>query len=419
MVERRTPIPVAAAIELVMEHTAPLGVETIPLEDTYGRILAEPIIARHDVPPFDRSPFDGFAIRAEDSAGASGDSRKEFQVIGEIGAGHVADQAVGEGQAYRIMTGALMPEGADAVAMLEQTVESGDRFTLRKPFESGENISFRGEDAKEGEQLIEAGTVIHPGTVALLATFGYADVKVGKRPVAGVLSTGTELLDVHEPLVPGKIRNSNGPMIRAQLARMGISSKSYGMMEDNLDACTEAVERALRETDFLITTGGVSVGDYDYLPAIYERLGAEVLFNKVAMRPGSVTTVARLEDRLLFGLSGNPSACFTGFELFARPAILKMMGCTAPYMPRMRAKLGEDFTKANPFTRFVRASWNMQSDGIVATPAGFNKSSAVSSIARGNCIIVLPSGTRGYTAGMDVDILLIGAEQGVQTWDLP
>ncbi|WP_203247520.1 molybdopterin molybdotransferase MoeA [Sporosarcina beigongshangi] len=418
MVEMRKPIPVAEAVRLVMEHIHILGTEMVPLEHTYGRILAQPIIARHDVPSFNRSPYDGFAVRAQDTAGASGDNRVAFDVIGEIGAGYVAERAIGEREAYRIMTGAPIPDNADAVVMLEQTVEQADGFTLRKAFTSGENISFKGEDAKEGEPLIEAGTVIHPGTIALLATFGYAHVEVAKRPTVGILSTGTELLGVDEQLVPGKIRNSNGPMIAAQLDRMGIRYQSYGMQVDDLDACTAIVEQALTETDILITTGGVSVGDYDYLPAIYERLGAKVLFNKVAMRPGSVTTVAVLGNRLLFGLSGNPSACFTGFELFARPAIIGMMGGTAPYMPRMTAKLGEDYLKPNPFTRFVRAIWDMTPEGIVAVPAGFNKSNAVSSIARGNCLIVLPGGTRGFTAGMQVDVLLLGAEQGVGEWTL-
>ncbi len=418
MVEMRKPIPVAEAVRLVMEHATPLGTELIDLEQAYGRVLAEPIIAKHDVPPFDRSPYDGFAIRSLDSEGASGDNRISFSVIGEIGAGYVGDKPIGEKEAYRIMTGAKIPENADAVVMLEQTVELDSGFTLRKPFEAGENISYKGEDAKEGELLIEAGSIIHPGTVALLATFGYAKVKVAKKPIAGILSTGTELLDVADELVPGKIRNSNGPMIRAQLKRIGIDCRSYGMMEDDLDACTAIVEKAIAETDFLITTGGVSVGDYDYLPAIYERLGAKVLFNKVAMRPGSVTTVAVLGEKYLFGLSGNPSACFTGFELFTRPAILAMMGGTDPYMPRMTAMLGEDFTKPNPFTRFIRATWKLTSDGVIAVPAGFNKSNAVSSIARGNCLNVLPSGTRGFAEGDEVDILLVGSEQGAGEWTL-
>ena len=418
MVEMRKPILVSEAVRLVMEHSYLGGTDTIPLEHTYGRILAEPIIAKHDVPSFDRSPYDGFAVRAKDTEGASGDNRIPFTVIGEIGAGHVAARGVGPGEAYRIMTGATIPDNANAVVMLEQTTEGKDRFTLRKPFSEGENISFKGEDAKEGELLVESGAFIHPGTIALLATFGYATVKVAKRPIVGILSTGTELLNVSDELVPGKIRNSNGPMIAAQLTRMGLGYKSYGMQEDDLDACTEVVEKALIETDVLITTGGVSVGDYDHLPAIYERLGAKVLFNKVAMRPGSVTTVAVLGKKLLFGLSGNPSACFTGFELFARPAILAMQGANTPYMPRMQAILGEDFGKPNPFTRFIRAFWEMTSEGIVAVPAGFNKSNAVSSIARGNCLIALPSGTRGYTAGTHVDILLLGSEQGVSEWVL-
>lgn len=417
MVEIRKPIQVAEAVQLVVTHAKPIGTERISLEQAYGRVLAEPIIAKHDVPPFDRSPYDGFAVRAADTDGASGENRISFTVIEELGAGHFATKEIGEGEAYRIMTGAAIPENADAVVMLEQTVEQENAFTLRKPFSAGENISFRGEDAQDGEQLIGSGALIHPGTIALLATFGYGEVEVAKRPVVGILSTGTELLKVDEALEPGKIRDSNGPMIAAQLERMGIEHKSYGMFIDDLDVCTEVVEKALLETDVLITTGGVSVGDYDYLPAIYERLGAQVLFNKVAMRPGSVTTVAVLGDKLLFGLSGNPSACFTGFELFTRPAILQMMGAENLYMPRMQAKLGDDFTIPNPFTRFVRAVWEMTEEGPVASPAGFNKSSAVSSIARGNCIIVLPSGTRGYTKGMEVDVLLLGVEQGAPTWE--
>lgn len=414
----RKPIQVKEAIDLVLAYTQLHSTETVRLEDAYGRILREPIIAKHDVPPFDRSPYDGFAIRAEDSTGASGQDRIEFQVIDEIGAGQLAQRGLEKGEAVRIMTGAPIPENATAVVMLEQTVEGEKSFTLRKAFEDGENISRKGEDAKEGEVLIEEGAIIHPGTIALLATFGYAEVKVAKKPVVGILSTGTELLNVDEELVPGKIRNSNGPMIAGQLTRMGLEYKSYGMLGDNLEACMQMVEKALTETDVLITTGGVSVGDYDYLPQVYEQLGAKVLFNKVAMRPGSVTTVASLGKHLLFGLSGNPSACFTGFELFTRPALLTMMGAEKVYMSRMKAILGDDFTKPNPFKRFIRAVWEMTEDGVVATPAGFNKSSAVSSIARGNCIIVLPSGTRGFTKGMEVDVLLLGVEEGIASWDL-
>lgn len=414
----RKAIPVREAIEGVIAHTTSLAEEVIALENAYGRILREPIIAKHPVPPFDRSAYDGFAIRAEDTVGATANKPVFFKQIGEIGAGHVGERPVGKNEAYRIMTGAKLPEGADAIVMLEHTEAREDGFTLSAPLASHDNISFQGEDAEVGEVLIDKGAIIHPGTTALLATFGYAEVKVSKEPRVSIVATGTELLDVGDQLEDGKIRNSNGPMLEAQLKRMGLAYKSFGMMEDDLDACTAVMKEALEDSDVVMTTGGVSVGDYDYLPAVYEGLGAKVLFDKVMMRPGSVTTVAVLGEKLLFGLSGNPSACFTGFELFARPALLSMMGSSTPYLPQMKAILGEDFTKANPFTRFVRAIWSLQDGKVVVVPAGFNKSNAVSSIARGNCIIVLPSGSAGYRKGMEVDVLLLGEEQGVATWSL-
>ena len=414
MVEHRKPIPVSEAVQKVIDQAHLLETETVPLEQSYNRILAEPIVAGHPVPPFDRSPYDGFAIISKHSSGASGDNRIRFDIVDHIGAGAVSEKTLSGNQAVRIMTGAPLPENADAVVMFEQTVESDGFFTIRKPFKPLENVSLQGEDVEQGETVIESGNLIHPGIVALLATFGYATVRVAKHPVVGILSTGTELLDVSEPLVPGKIRNSNGPMIAVQLARMGIPCKTYGLSVDNLDESFDIVKRAAEETDCLITTGGVSVGDFDFLPAIYERLGANVLFNKVAMRPGSVTTVAVADGKYLFGLSGNPSACFTGFELFVRPALLKMMGAEKLYLPHTKAILFEDFDKANPFTRFIRAVY----DGHNVKPAGFNKSNAVASIAKGNSLIVLPGGTRGFKRGDTVDVLLLGVEEGSAAWEL-
>lgn len=414
MIETRKPIPVSEAVMKVVDHAYALGTETVSLENSYNRILAEPVIAAHPVPPFDRSPYDGYAIISKFSAGACGEHRISFDIVDHIGAGEVSREILTGTKAVRIMTGAPLPENSDAIVMFEQAVEFDGSFTIRKPFEPLENVSLQGEDVSQGEKVIESGSLIQPGTVALLATFGYAQVEVSKQPTIGILSTGSELLDVAEKLVPGKIRNSNGPMIAAQLARMGIACKTYGLSADKLDESFEIVQQAAAETDCLITTGGVSVGDFDFLPAIYERLGAQVLFNKVAMRPGSVTTVAVADGKYLFGLSGNPSACFTGFELFVRPALLKMMGARKIYLPHTTAILSEDFTKANPFTRFIRAAY----DGQNIKPAGFNKSNAVASIAKGNALIVLPGGTRGFTAGDTVDVLLLGVEEGQAEWKL-
>ncbi|WP_100402815.1 molybdopterin molybdotransferase MoeA [Bacillus sp. FJAT-42315] len=416
MLQKRTPIAVEEAVRRVMEFAQQGKKEFVSLPSAYGRFLAEDLIADHDVPSFDRSPYDGFAIRAEDSISASAEQPISFEVVGEIGAGFVFSEQVKERQAVRIMTGAQIPQGCNAVVMLElaRAYEENDKsyMEIKRPYQSGDNISFQGEDMKKGAVLVKKGTYINPGVSALLATFGYHEVPVVKKTVIGVLATGSELLDANEPLQPGKIRNSNAYMILSQIERAGGEARYFGKFSDELDTCVAAVKEAIEEVDFLITTGGVSVGDYDYLPEIYEQLGAKVLFNKIAMRPGSVTTVAQLNNQLLFGLSGNPSACYVGFELFVRPIIRTFSWNSSPHLRREQAILGGDFKKPNPFTRFVRANLSFNDGQLVASPSGFNKSSAVSSLAEANAFIVLPGGTRGYEKGMVVDVLLLEDLQG-------
>ncbi|PEP54289.1 MULTISPECIES: molybdopterin molybdotransferase MoeA [Bacillus] len=414
--EIRVPITVEEAVRKVMEYANCGLKELVPLELAYGRTLAEDLVADHDVPSFNRSPYDGFAIRAEDTAWASYENPILFEIIGEIGAGSIFPQEVGQFQAVRIMTGAQIPKGSNAVVKLELTRQYEDvgkaYVEVKRSFKKGENISFQGEDTHKGTILAKRGSCINPGISALLATFGYSEVPVAKKPVVGVLATGSELLDVNELLQPGKIRNSNTYMILSQIRRAGGRVKYFGKFSDDFDTCHAAVKETLSQVDMLITTGGVSVGDYDYLPAIYEKLGASVLFNKVAMRPGSVTTVAQLNKKLLFGLSGNPSACYVGFELFVRPSIRTYMFSEKPHLKKEKALLGEDFLKSNPFTRFVRAKLKYNEGQVIAYPSGFDKSSAVSSLAESNAFIVLPGGTRGYKKGMFVDVLLLEDNQG-------
>jgi molybdopterin molybdotransferase len=416
MLEKRTPIPVTEAIERVMKYAGEGEAETVRLEEAYGRYLAEELRADHDVPPFDRSPYDGFAIRAVDSAQAKLDNPVEFEVIETIGAGQVATKAVEPFQAVRIMTGAQIPAGCDAVVMLElakQYERDGKTYmSIKRPFRPGDNISFQGEDAKKGDALVPKGTRINPGVQALLATFGYAKVKVARKPRIGIFATGSELLDVSDPLVPGKIRNSNAYMIQAQVVRSGAEPIYFGKLMDDLDTCFAAIQSALDQVGMLITTGGVSVGDYDYLPIIYKRLGAEVLFNKVAMRPGSVTTVAHLDGKLLFGLSGNPSACYVGYELFVRPVVRTRLFSTKPYLKKATATLMADFPKPNPFTRFVRSYVALEDGRLTVAPVGMDKSNIVTSLARANALMVLPGGTRGFAKGDTVEVWLLEDEEG-------
>lgn len=285
MVEKRKPIQVAEAVKRVISNDVMPQKEYVSIEESYGRFLAEDLLASHDVPAFDRSPYDGFAIRSEDTNAASSENPVSFTVVGEIGAGYVFNEEVQPFQVVRIMTGAPIPKGCDAVVMLELTKEISEKeILIKRLFKKGDNISYQGEDTKKGTVLVKKGTKINPGVVALLATFGYHEVAVAKQPVIGVIATGSELLNVDEPLAPGKIRNSNAYMILAQIERAGGKAKYFGKLDDDFDACLAETKKALAEVDMLITTGGVSVGDFDYVPAILKELGAEVLFNKVAMR---------------------------------------------------------------------------------------------------------------------------------------
>ncbi|MBA4536481.1 molybdopterin molybdotransferase MoeA [Bacillus aquiflavi] len=416
MIERRKPIPIKEAITKVMDYIITGETEYISIVESYGRHLSEDLKATHDVPHFDRSPYDGFAVRALDTELARQNNPIEFEVIDHIGAGTVTNKKVQAFQAVRIMTGAQMPEGSDTVVMLE-LAKSFDRngksfIAVKRPFKTGENVSYRGEDAKKGEVLVTKGTKINPGIQAILATFGYAKVPVAKKPKVGLFATGTELLDVNDELVPGKIRNSNSYMISGQIERAGADVIYFGQLPDDFEMCFDAIKNALHKVDMLVTTGGVSVGDYDYLPGIYQKLGAEVLFNKVAMRPGSVTTVAQKDGKLLFGLSGNPSACYVGFELFTRPIIQTMLFSKKPHLRKEKALLGIDFPKVNPFTRLVRSNVTVSDGRLMVSPSGVDKSNIVMSLAGANALMILPGGTRGFSKGMEVDVFMLEDHTG-------
>jgi len=421
MVEKRNPIPVQDAVQQVMTFAKEGNIETVRLADCDGRVLGEDIVATHPVPPFNKSPYDGFAFRAEDTVEGSQDTPITFRVTEHVAAGEVASQPLQQGEAVRIMTGAQLPDEANCVAMFEicQTYEEqGQEFmTLKRKMEHGDNVNFKGSETVEGSKLVQKGTTINPGVKALLATFGYANVNVAKRPKVGLFTTGTELLQVEDDLVPGKIRNSNASMVTSQIIRAGGEVLFFGTLQDDFETSYEAISNALEQVDLLITTGGVSVGDYDLMPDIYQELGAEVLFNKVAMRPGSVTTVAAKDDKLLFGLSGNPSACYVGFELFTRPILRSLMGSANAYPPKIQAYLASDFPKANPFTRFVRSNLFYLEGSVYIQPSGIDKSSVVTSLASANAFMMLPGGTRGYQKGDLIDALLIEVDEGqTDTW---
>lgn len=420
MVEIRKPIPVYEAVARVMAYAAAGKKTFVPIEASLGRFLAEDLIADHHVPAFNRTPYDGFALKAVDTAGADERIAVQFEVIGEIGAGQVFEKNVERKQAVRIMTGAQIPEGCDAVVMLEDVeeliIEGKKSIQLKRQLMKMENITPTGEDITKGDVLAEKGTYINPGVMALLATFGYKQIPVSEKPKVGILSTGSELLEIDAPLEPGKIRDSNTSMLIGQIERAGGTPVVLGQFKDDFILCYNQVVRSLEEVDILLTTGGVSVGDYDYIPAILDKLEAEVLFHKISMRPGSVTTVAAVNGKLLFGLSGNPSSCYVGFEIFARPILRAFLGSSQPYLRQEIVELANTFSRSNPFHRFVRGALQYENGNVLAQPVGLDKPNIVTSLAGANCLIMLPGGENIYEKGERVVALFLDDQRGSSTW---
>lgn len=411
MLEKRTPLQINQAVKKIMEHTIEGKTELVSITECDQRYLGEDILATNDVPLFTRSGFDGYALRSKDTTEASSNQPIKFKVLEELGAGMVAAKEIGPFETTRIMTGTKLPKGCDAIIMLEAVKEvekNGEKYiTIKREVPEGDHISYQGEEAKKGDVILNKGTKINPGVMAVLATFGYSKVRVAVKPKIGIFVTGSELLDLDEPLQDGKIRNSNSFMIASQVRRAGGEPIYLGKLPDILDTCTNAVDGALKDVDMLITTGGVSVGDYDLMPEVYKALNGEVLFNKVAMRPGSVTTVAVLNGKFLFGLSGNPSSSYVGFELFTRPVIRKLLFCKKTHLRSEIAQLNVDFPRANPFTRFVRSKMYFENGKLLVDPAGLDKSNVVMSLAHSDSLAVLPGGKRGFQKGDQVQVLFL------------
>lgn len=405
----REAIPAGAAQDRILQHIKPGAAETVRLEEAWGRRLAEDVYASHPVPHFRRSGMDGFALRAAETAGASPDAPARLEVAAVIPCGEVMKEPLLPGQAARIMTGAAVPDEADAVIMFEltDTVEEDGRtyVQVKKEMRQGANISETGLEMKEGELLLEAGRPVSPGESALLAMFGYPSVRVAKKPSVAVFATGSELLRVDEALQPGRIRNSNGYMIAAQVREAGADPVLMDPIPDDVELAKRMILKAMDDYDAVVTTGGVSVGDYDILYDLTQQWDGELLFNKVAMRPGSPTTAGVRNGKLLFALSGNPGACFVGFELFARPALLAMQGVRNPIRPEHSALMAVDYTKGDKFTKYLRGVREVKDGTVYVRPVGIDASSVTVSIRDSDCLIVIPFGDSGVAAGAAVSVI--------------
>jgi len=411
---------VEEARECVLAPVRRLPAERVPLLEALSRVLAADAASDIDVAPFDNSAMDGFAVRAVDVSGASPEAPATLEVVAHIGAGDWWDGEVGPGQAARIMTGAPVPRGADAVVMVERThVLAGDgglgsRVAIEFASPVGDHIRMRGEEVRAGDVVLSAGEVLGPAAIGLLAATGHAEVDVYRRPRVAVISTGSELVEVAETPGPGKIRNSNSYSITAQVLAAGGIPVRFAIVADEIHATREAFERAADECDYIVTSGGVSVGDFDYVKPVLEALG-EMTFCKVAMRPGNPQTLGSIRGVPFFGLPGNPTSTYVGFEIFVRPALRKMQGFSALDRPTTTARLAHDVKKKQDRRYYLRGRVEKDPQGgYVASLSGSQSSALLSATHRANCFIVLPHGDGFFTAGSQVECVRLDMEEGTE-----
>lgn len=390
-------LAVGEAQRIILEHARPLPAGTQPLAPAaLGLVLAEGIISDLDMPPYDKALMDGYAVRAADLA----TGRATLRVIEEVTAGRTPTQEVGAGQGTRIMTGAPVPDGADAVVMVERTRRVGeDRVEIEdRPAKPGQNVLARGKEMRRGDTVLAAGAVLRPQEFGLLATVGHASVKVYPAPGVAVLSTGDEVVEAAETPGPGQIRNGNGPMLVAQAARAGGLPRYLGIARDRLDSLRPLITEGLR-SPVLILSGGVSAGVADLVPGVLRELGVQAQFHKVEMKPGKPVFFGTRGPTLVFGLPGNPVSAFACFELFVRPAIHRLRGHPDAGPRVVQAVLAEDFAYRTDRPTYHPARLEVGERGWRVWPVPWFGSPDLRALARANALVVFPAGDHQHRAG--------------------
>jgi len=397
-------VPFEEALEIVLREARALPAEEVALEDALGRVLAEDVASDQDLPPFDRAAMDGYALRAADVAAAPA----ALDVVGEVRAGQWPDLVVGPGQAARIMTGAPVPKGADAVQQVEKTQPLDEfRVTIQAAVAAGANVAPRGCEVRAGDVMLARGWAIDPSATAVLASAGKARVRVARRPVLALLVTGDEIVGVAARPAPGQIRNTNGPAAAAQARRAGAEVRLLGVAPDRQDAIAETLRAGLG-ADVLVVSGGVSAGDYDLVEPALLDLGATFLFTRVAVKPGAPLVFGRLGTTLVFGLPGNPVSAQVTFDLFVRPALLKMQGARVLERPRVSVELLAAVRNRSGRKSHVPARVRFEGGRLVARPVRSMGSGDLAAHARANALVVIDAGREEAAAGETAEALLLG-----------
>lgn len=405
--------PVGEALRMIYGSGLPdIGKEAIPTVAALGRIVAKGIISSADVPPFDRTAVDGFAIRSKASFSASRNNPAIFKVKGQIEAGKVFEdkaRRIGPGEAYEVFTGAPIPEGANAVVMVEDTGRCGENVEVYRPVPKLSNVSPRGEDIKAGDTLLEAGTVIKPWHIGALASVGISKINVRRRVRVGVFSTGSELLDLEKKgTAESGIIDSARPMISAALEALGCAAVDGGIAVDNVWVIAKRLGDLKGHVDAIISIGGTSVGGKDLVPDAIAEASGSILFHGLAIKPGKPAGYATLEGMPIFMLPGYPVSALVGFEAVVEPALCRMMGRGKPKRAKVRARISRRVPTAPGIRHYLRVVLKESKDGPVAEPITITGSGLLSSVTKADGMVVIGEDLEGLEKGDEVEVELLG-----------
>ena len=400
-------ILVKEAQNIILEKLQPLEPENIPLLNTLGAVLQEDICAQRDNPPADNSAMDGYALRFNDISSLDQNNPLSLKVVEDIPAGQKPTKSIHPGEASRIMTGAVVPGGADTVVMVEETEKKNGSVSILKPQKKGSHVRKQGEDFKKGDILLSKGDLVTSSNIAIIATAGYAKLSVNRKPVVAILSTGDELVDVDAKAEDHQIINSNTYLLASQVLECGAKPMLLGIVRDRKDDIKEKLKSA-NKADIIVTSGGVSVGDYDFVKDAIQDLGSDIVFWKIAMKPGKPLTFSMLNKRPLFGLPGNPVSSFVSFEQFVRPAILKMSGHTDIFRKTIRATLTEGIKKKDDGRRhFLRSTLTYINGSYSVSALSGQGSNMLASLASANSLLIIPESETELKSGQQVEVQVL------------
>ena len=394
-------VTVAEAVRVAIKIAPARATETVPLDQSVGRVLAAPVTADTDIPGFDRSVVDGYAVRSSDTTGAGDAVPALLQSIGRVPMGTQDTKlVVRESECAYIPTGGVLPQGADAAVMVEYTEEAGDTILIKKPVSHGENVLLKDEDFRKGETVFLPGRKLTPQDAGVLAACGCAGVTVARKPVVGIISTGNELVPVTARPGPGQVRDANASMLAAWLSEYGCMPRLYGIVKDERDAFEAVIARALPECDVILLSGGSSKDDRDMTAAVIAGRG-EVLIHGIALAPGKPTIIGQIDKKPVFGLPGHPASAFVVLIAIVRPLFDTMLGREKPLLRTVKATLQENIPSQRGREEYVR----VRVENGVAIPL-FGKSGLLNTLVKSDGLICIPAGTEGLEKGSGVEVIL-------------